>query len=87
MTTFLHAMIHRERLRRFSLAPAHPDRPLRQPLLAFCPTCGESYFTEQEPNSGSRRQSLETWEAVARLDGECPDHPHHFAVGPYPGRD
>lgn len=83
-TEYLHTVVHMERLSRFARGAPASDRPVRQPLLAFCPTCGEGYFAEQE-RGHSRQQVLESWEAIARLDGECPDHPHRFAVGPYPG--
>lgn len=85
MTDYLHSAIYSRRMRRFTQAEIPAGSPPRQPMLALCPSCGETYFAEQEPLR-THSQTMESWEALAKLDGECPDHPHRFAVGPFPER-
>ena len=82
MTLFLHTRIHRVRLRDWVAAQVSvTDEPPR-PLVVVCPTCGETFFADLTPGGNPDARRLTEWEAVARLDGECPDHPHWFTVKP-----
>lgn len=51
------------------------------PLRIACPSCGLGYVADRDAAEPWDLEALE-WEAVSRLAGECPDHPHRFAVGP-----
>jgi hypothetical protein len=86
MTIFLHARLHRAQLRNqvtLQLAASyHPPTP----RCVACPTCGDLFFADREVASGPDVRELEAWEALAKLDAECPDHPHWFTVGPYSPR-
>ena len=65
-TRFLLARIHRARLRE----------------LVACPRCGDEYFADLNPNESEPQWLQEDeWEALVRLDEECPDHAHRFVVG------
>lgn len=81
MTLYLHARLYRVRLRDLVATQiTDGDEPPR-PLLAVCPTCGETYFADPREAAAPHAIAIESWEALARLDGECPDHPHWFTVG------
>lgn len=68
----LHARVHRTRLRELIAAvPVFGDQS-PEPLMIACPACGDEFFADLE--------ALE-WGALVRLEGECPDHAHRFAVG------
>ena len=82
MTHLLHARLHRLRLRDVA-AGCTREGGLPRPMLVVCPTCGEVFFADPGPASNPGARELEEWEALAKLDGECPDHPHRFTVGPY----
>ncbi len=81
MTRFLHAQLHRARLRDLVVAQLAVDDEPPHPVMAICPTCGVAYFADLEPADDPWELELEEWEALAKLDGECPDHPHAFLVG------
>ena len=83
MTRLLHARLHRRRLRDMVTAQLAREERLPRPMLVVCPTCGEVFFADPGPVGSPRERELEEWEALARLDGECPDHPHRFIVGPF----
>lgn len=81
MTLFLQVQLHRARLRDLVLAQVGRSHGLPpHPLVAICPTCGASFFADPEPPT-ARQRALHTWEALAKLDGECPDYGHWFTVG------
>jgi hypothetical protein len=81
MTRFLHARLHRSRLRDVVAAHLAADAGSPRPVMAIYPTCGDAFFAD--PTRVGHRSALEVWEALAKLDGECPDHPHWFTVGPF----
>ena len=83
MTRLLHARLHRLRLRAVAAAGLACGDGLPCPMFVVCPTCGEVFFADPGPVSSPGARELEEWEALAKLDGECPDHPHRFTVGPY----
>ena len=81
LTRFLHAHLHRSRLRELVATQLAVNGLPSQPVLTVCPTCGQAYFADVGPDIDAWELELEMWEAVARLDGECPDHPYWFIVG------
>lgn len=54
-------------------------------LDVHCPTCGARYAATLDyslvPPLPPRLEAHTTEAAAALLAGECPDHPHRFAVG------
>ena len=81
MHRFLHAQIHRVLLAELVTAQLAADKSPPRQSVAICPTCGQTYVADIEPHENPLDLDLEGWEALAKLDGECPDHPHSFVVG------
>ena len=81
MTVFFHTRVHRTQLHELVTAQLTGSRRPPQPRLVVCPTCGDAYFANRPAASSRSVRELEEWEALAKLDGECPDHPHWFLVG------
>ena len=81
MTRVLHTHLHRARLRDLVATHLAGDDGPPHPVMAVCPTCGTSYFADLTPMEDPWELELEEWEALAKRDGECPDHPHWFLVG------
>ena len=78
---FLHAQLHLYRLRELiTSVPVFGDRP-PEPLLIACPKCGDQFFGDLEPYEEPWDLEALEWAALVRLEGECPDHAHRFAVG------
>jgi hypothetical protein len=46
-----------------------------------CPRCGSVYVADLAPDEEPWDLEAREWQALVQLDGECPDHPHQFAVG------
>ena len=79
---FPHARLHRARLRELVTGHAIPAELVAAPLLIACPRCGDEFFADLGPDESEPRfYESDEWEAVVRLDRECPDHAHRFAVG------
>ena len=78
---FLHARIYRQRYRELiAEVPVFGDRP-PEPFTIACPKCGDVYLAELAPYDEPWDLEEQEWEAVVRLDDECPDHAHRFEVG------
>ncbi len=78
---FLHRHVHRNRYLDAVVARAHANRAVLEPPEIACPRCRLRYFLDGEPPADPwEHEDLEN-RAMARLDGECPDHGHHFEVG------
>lgn len=86
MTAFLHARLHRDQLRDTVTAQLATAKTPPRLWLVLCPSCGDTFFADRGADSDVCASELEQWEALAKLDGECPDHPHWFVVGPYDKR-
>ena len=80
--TFLLARLHHARLRELVAGYGIPAELVPEPRIIQCPRCGDEFFADIDP-AGDEPRWLEEdeWEALVRLDGECPDHAHRFAVG------
>ncbi len=72
---FLQSYIHRGELRALS-ASQRPDVL----LTVECPRCGLWYFGCCDARDSARAQWRLENQAMAHLDGECPDHGHRFEV-------
>ena len=79
MTRFLHAQLHQTRLRNLVVGRLAGEDDPPQPAMARCPACRTAYFADLEPAEEPWERELA--DAVAKLAGECPDHPHWFLVG------
>ncbi len=74
MTRFLHAVLHRDRLRLLW------QNELLKLLVVICPKCGDEFFADLEPSDDPSELEEESCEALTRLESECPDHAHRFVV-------
>ncbi len=80
--TFLHARIHRSRLRDLiAQTPVFGDQP-PEPVTISCPKCGDEFFADLEPYEEPWWIEEAEWTAMMRLHEECPDHAHRFDVDP-----
>ena len=52
-----------------------------EPVLFACPRCGDEFFLDLDHDCEVWDADALEWQALVRLDGECPDHPHRFEVG------
>ncbi|MBI2760265.1 MAG: hypothetical protein HYX51_02420 [Chloroflexi bacterium] len=83
--TFLHALIHRERLQEIVAALTALGVQPAEPLTVQCPNCRTAVFLDLEPTpeslvEASRRRATLTWTVRRRLGRECPDHAHRFEI-------
>ena len=82
MTVFLLARLHRYRLRQLVAGEGLPPDLVPEPLIIACPRCDAEYFADLEPTAGEPLMlEPDEWEAVSRLEDECPNHAHRFHVG------
>ncbi len=77
---FLHARIHHARLHELSATGQTSADFARDVVFVHCPTCGDAYFADLDPEEEPQLLDDEEWAAQTRLAGECPDHAHRFTV-------
>ena len=77
---FLLASLHRADYRRQVEAAGVPLDHAPDVVAVRCPRCDALYVAELAPDEEPWDLEAAEWAATVRLDGECPDHPHAFAV-------
>ena len=77
---FLLAAVHRADYRRQVEAAGVPLDHAPEVVDVRCPRCGALYVADLEPDEEPWDLEALEWAAIKRLDAECPDHAHAFAV-------
>ena len=77
---FLLAAAHRAAYRRQVEADSIPLDHAPDAVEVHCPRCGALYLADLGPDEEPWDLEALEWAAAVRLDAECPDHPHAFAV-------
>ena len=76
----LHARVHRARYRELVAAEGLALDAAPEPVLFACPRCGDEFFLDLDTDTEPWDVEEAEWQAVTRLDGECPDHAHRFVI-------
>ena len=74
------ALLHRADYRRQVEAAGVPLDHAPDPVEVRCPRCGALYVADLEPDAEPWDLEALEWAATVRLEAECPDHAHAFAV-------
>jgi hypothetical protein len=77
---FLLAAVHRAAYRRQVEAAGVPLDHAPDLVDVRCPRCGDLYVADLEPDDEPSDLEALEWAATLKLEAECPDHPHAFAV-------
>ena len=77
---FLLASLHRAEYRALIAAEGIPLDVVPALVDVRCPRCDVLYVADLAPEADPWDLEALEWAALVRLDAECPDHPHAFAV-------
>jgi hypothetical protein len=76
---FLLASLYRREYRAMIAAEGIPLDVAPDPVVR-CPRCDVLYVADLAPDADPWDLEAAEWQAVVRLDGECPGHAHAFGV-------